>query len=535
MGRAPPTVKLGLARRRNGTYRGTMSRIALLLVAAAAWQPAAPAQQPADPAPLPNILLIYADDLGYGDLACQGATGVPTPNLDRLAVAGLRFTDAHSTAATCTPSRYSLLTGRYAFRKQGTGVLPGDAALVIDPGTHTLPAMLRRAGYRTAVIGKWHLGLGNGSLDWNGTIAPGPLEVGFDECFLLPATGDRVPCVYVEDHHVVGLDANDPLRVSYRQRLDDAPLGRERPDLLKMKWFDGHDLTIVNGISRIGYMTGGTAARWVDEDMADTFVARAVDFLERHRDRRFGLYFATHDIHVPRVPHARFVGKTAMGPRGDAIAQLDWTVGRLLDCLDRLQLTDRTLVLFTSDNGPVVNDGYADDSVERLGPHRPAGPLRGGKYSAFEAGTRVPLLVRWPGRVRPGVSPALVSQVDLLASLARLVGQPLGDDDAVDSLDQLAALLGEDRVGRDHAIEQAGTLALRVGPWKFVAPGQGPAVAANVGIELGNARTAQLYDLRLDLGERHDLAGRETERTAALAARLQALREAGRTRPRPTR
>ncbi|MBL8733460.1 MAG: arylsulfatase [Planctomycetes bacterium] len=508
----------------------------LLLLAAGVNTVVGRAQEPAPPPPpLPNILLIYADDLGYGELGCQGATRVPTPNLDRLAASGLRFTDAHSTAATCTPSRYSLLTGQYAFRRQGTGVLPGDANLVIEPGATTLPALLQRAGYRTAVIGKWHLGLGRGDLDWNGAIAPGPLEVGFDECFLLPATGDRVPCVYVENHRVAGLDPGDPLRVSYRQRLDDAPLGRERPDLLKMPWFDGHDMTIVNGISRIGYMSGGTAARWIDEQMADTFVARAIDFLERNQDRRFGLYFATHDIHVPRAPHPRFVGKTAMGPRGDAIVQLDWTVGRLLDSLDRLHLTDHTLVLFTSDNGPVVNDGYADGAVEHLGDHRPAGPLRGGKYSAFEAGTRVPLLVRWPGRVRPGVSPALVSQVDLLASLAALVGQPLDDDDAVDSLDQLAALLGADRVGRDHVIEQASTLALRVGPWKFVAPGQGPAYAAKVGIELGNARAPQLYDLRLDLGEHDDLAFREPERTAALAARLQALREAGRTRPRASR
>ncbi|MBK8979768.1 MAG: arylsulfatase [Planctomycetes bacterium] len=486
---------------------------------------------PSDRAALPNIVLIYTDDVGYGDVGCYGATAVETPNVDRLAQEGLRFTDAHCSSATCTPSRYSLLTGEYAFRRRGTGVLPGNAKLIIEPGRTTLPEILHRAGYRTAVVGKWHLGLGAGDCDWNGEVKPGPLEVGFDECLLLPATGDRVPCVYVEGHRVVGLDPADPIAVSYGKRIGDAPTGAERPDLLKMRWDFGHDQTIVNGVSRIGYMTGGEAARWVDEDMADVFVARALRFIEESRERPFFLYFATHDIHVPRLPHERFVGKTDMGPRGDAIVEMDWCVGALLEQLDRLGLTERTLVIYSSDNGPVVNDGYRDEAVARLGDHRPCGPWRGGKYSAFEAGTRVPFIVRWPGRVEPGVSDALVSQVDACASLAALCGQPLADADAPDSLDQLATWLGESATGRDHVIEQAGVLSLRVGNWKLIEPSRRARRDQATATELGNAPEPQLYDLTADPGERDDRAASEPERAAAMAARLAALREAGRTRP----
>ncbi len=299
--------------------------------------------------------------------------------------------------------------------------------------------MLRGAGYHTGVVGKWHLGLGGpGGPDWNARIAPGPNEVGFAYSFIMAATGDRVPTVYVEDGRVVGLDPNDPIRVAYDKKVGDWPTGRENPELLTtQRPSHGHDQTIVNGVSRIGYMTGGKAALWRDQDMADTFTRKAVSFIERHQREPFFLFFATHDPHVPRVPHERFVGKSGMGPRGDAILQSDWSIGQVLDTLDRLKLADNTLVIFTSDNGPVVDDGYVDQAVEKLGAHTPAGPLRGGKYSRFEAGTRVPFVVRWPARVRPGVSDALVSQVDLLASLAALVGQAVPAGEAPDSLNQL--------------------------------------------------------------------------------------------------
>jgi arylsulfatase A-like enzyme len=476
------------------------------------------------PAAPPNIVLIYADDLGYGDVSCYADITIETPHIDRLASEGLRFTDGHSTSATCTPSRYALLTGEYPWRRKGTGILTGDAALIIEPGRTTLASMLQGAGYRTSVVGKWHLGLGSGSIDWNGEIAPGPLEIGFDECFLVPATGDRVPCVYVENHRVLGLDPADPLRVSYGEPLTGEPTGKEHPELLKLHPSHGHDMTIVNGISRIGTMEGGIAARWVDEDMADVLTGRAVDFITRSRAEPFFLYFSLHDIHVPRTPHPRFAGASGMGPRGDVILQADWCVGEVLRTLDELQLAENTLVVFSSDNGPVVDDGYQDGAVEKLGGHLPSGGLRGGKYSAFEGGTRVPFLARWPARVQPGVSDALICQIDLLASLAALVEQPLDPADVPDSLNILPAFLGESSHGRDELVEQAGTLALRQGNWKLIEAKPGPRRIANTNTETGQAPSASLYDLAIDLGETTDLAAPHPDRVAAMQRRLEEIR-----------
>jgi len=481
---------------------------------------------------LPNIVLIYADDLGYGDVSANGARRIRTPNIDRIAREGVRFTHAHSPSATCTPSRYALLTGEYAWRRPGTGVLPGDARLIIEPGRPTLPAMLRQRGYRIGVVGKWHLGLGSGDLDWNGEIRPGPIEIGFDSAFIIPATGDRVPCVYVENHRVAGLDPSDPIRVSFKEPFPGEPLGRTHPHLLKLHPSHGHDMAIVNGISRIGYMTGGRAALWKDEDMADTITARALAFIEKHRSDPFFLYFSTHDIHVPRVPHPRFAGRSGMGPRGDVILQLDWCVGEILNALDRHGLARNTLVIFTSDNGPVVDDGYRDEAVEKLGDHRPAGPWRGGKYSNFEGGTRVPFFLRWPERVKQGAqSAALVSQIDLFASFASLTGAGLDESDAPDSFDILPALLGESGKGREHLVEHAGALSLIIGRWKYVAPGKGPKINADTKTELGNDPEPQLYDLDRDPGERVNLAGRQPERVRAMAQRLEQIRAAKRTRP----
>ncbi|MFN7930554.1 MAG: arylsulfatase [Blastocatellia bacterium] len=479
----------------------------------------------------PNIVLIYADDLGFGDVSSYGATAVKTPNMDRLAREGLRFTDAHAAAATCTPSRYALLTGEYAWRKKGTGVLPGDAALIIEPGRTTLATMLQKAGYTTGVVGKWHLGLGSqGGPNWNGEIAPSPNAIGFGYSFIMAATGDRVPTVYVENDRVVGLDANDPIQVNYDKQIGNWPTGKANPEMLKMHPSHGHDMTIVNGISRIGYMTGGKAALWKDEEMADVFTGKAVQFIEQQKAKPFFLYFALHDPHVPRVPHPRFVGKTTMGPRGDAIVQADWCVGEVLKTLDRLKLTNNTIVIFSSDNGPVVDDGYKDDAVEKLGQHKPAGQLRGGKYSNFEAGTRVPFIVRWPGQVKRGVSNALVAQIDFLSSFAAFTKQPLTNADAPDSQNVLSALLGKTKTGREHLVEQAGALALRVGNWKYIEPTRGQKFNPNTRTEMGNDPDVQLYDLATDVGETRNVATAQPARVKEMQALLQKIRQDGRSR-----
>lgn len=479
----------------------------------------------------PNVILIYADDLGYGDLSSYGATSVKTTNVDRLAKEGRRFTDAHAPAATCTPSRYALLTGEYAWRRKGTGVLPGDAALIIEPGRTTLPSLLQKTGYATGVVGKWHLGLGpKGGPDWNGHVKPSPNDIGFNYSFIMAATGDRVPCVYVENGRVVGLDPADPIKVSYAKPIGDLPTGHANPDLLKMHPSHGHDQTVINGISRIGYMTGGKAALWKDEDMADTFTQKAVTFIEQHKANPFFLYFATHDPHVPRVPHPRFVGKTSMGPRGDAILQMDWCVGEILAALDRLNLTNDTLVVFTVDNGPVLDDGYKDGAATKVGSHKPAGPLRGGKYSNFEGGTRVPFIIRWPGRVKRGTSDALVSQVDLLASFAALTDQKLSAPDAPDSQNVLPALLGRSKIGRTQLIEQAGALSLRQGRWKYIEPSRGPKKNANTSTETGNDPAGQLYNLADDLGERQNMAAKYPSRVKEMDALLRKIKESGRSR-----
>lgn len=483
-------------------------------------------------ADVPNIVLIYADDLGYGDLGCYGATKVATPNVDRVAREGLRFTHSYAPAATCTPSRYAMLSGEYAWRKKGTGILPGDAAMILQPGRTTLPSMLKQAGMATGAVGKWHLGLGAaGTLDWNGDIKPGPREIGFDYSFLLPATGDRVPCVYVENQRVVGLDPQDPIMVKYGQKVGDEPTGAEHPELLKYPPSHGHDQTIVNGISRIGYMTGGKAARWVDEDIADVLTSKAVGFMEQNKEKPFFLYFATHDIHVPRAPHSRFVGKSGCGIRGDVIVQFDWCVGQILEALDRLGIAEKTMVIVTSDNGPVVDDGYRDGSVKNLNGHKPAGPLRGGKYSAFEGGTRVPMVIRWPARIKTGTtSDAVTSQVDFLASFAALTGQQINKDDAPDSLNVLPALLGESATGREVVVEQAGVLAIVQGPWKYIEPGKGARVLVNTGTETGQAPQGQLFDLNNDQGETRNVVAEHPEKAQELAALLQKIRSEGRSR-----
>jgi arylsulfatase A-like enzyme len=476
----------------------------------------------------PNIIIIYADDLGYGDVSCYGSTTIHTPNIDLAAGQGLRFTNAHCTSASSTPSRYSMLTGEYAWRRQGTGIATGDASALIKPGRITMASILRDAGYETGVVGKWHLGLGpEGGADWNNEILHSPLDIGFNYSFLIPATGDRVPCVYVENRRIIGLDPRDPITVSFREKVGDWPTGKENPELLKIHPSHGHDMTIVNGVSRIGYMTGGKSALWVDEDMADVITEKAVSFIEKNKDKPFFLYFATHDIHVPRMPHERFTGKSGMGPRGDAIIEFDWSVGEILSTIERLNLSTNTIIIVTSDNGPVVDDGYKDQAVELLGAHKPAGPLRGGKYSAFDGGTRIPFIIKWEGEIKPGTSEALFSQVDLMASFATLTGQPVPDEGGPDSFDKLDVLLGKSKKNRDWLIEHSanGRLSIIRDNWKLIEPGPGQKINTNVNIELGNDPLPQLYDLSGDIGEKNNLATENPGIVKELTELLQSVKE----------
>lgn len=456
----------------------------------------APVLALADGTDRPNIVCILADDVGYADLGCYGATLIRTPALDRLAVGGVRFTDAYAPASTSSPSRYALLTGQYAWRRD-VGILPADAPLAIGTDQPTLPRMLQRLGYRTGLVGKWHLGLGctDRPVDFNGDVEPGPLDVGFDYAYYFPATNDRVPCVYVEGRRVVGLDPADPIRVSYRAKVGDEPTGRNHPGQLRLPYHLGHDGTIVDGISRIGWMAGGQAARWRDEEMADTLAEHAVRFIRAHRDAPFFLYYATHNAHEPRVPSPAFRGRSGAGLYGDVIEELDHCVARVVDALKEEGLYDNTLIIFTSDNAPMIKEGYADGALEHLNGHNPYAHLRGEKYSLHEGGHRVPLIVSWPRRVRtPFVQRQPFGYVDLAATLAALLGAPLAPAQQADGRDASALFLRPDAPRyRDYILTQdnGGQIALRAGRWKDLPARKGTG--------------AELYDLEADPSELHNV------------------------------
>ena len=473
------------------------------------------------PANKPNIIFIMADDLGYGDLGCYGATKVKTPHVDRLASQGLRFTDGHSSAATCTPSRYSFITGEYAFRNRNTGIAGGQDGLIIEPGRTTVPSLLKRAGYATGIVGKWHLGLGTKPTDYNGEIKPGPLEIGFDYAWIIPATGDRTPCVWVENHHVVNLDPADPIKLDYSVQR-------------------GEPRSFINGMPRIGEQTGGKAALWDDENISTVIAAKSCEFIEQHKDRPFFLEVSTHNIHVPRSPNPKFLGKSECGVRGDTIMEFDWTVGQVLDALDRLKLTDNTLVILTSDNGGALDDNGPDTvhgigSKEANNGHMFNGVLKGTKGSCFEGGTRLPFIARWPGHVRSGVSDELICQVDMLASFAALTGQSLAPADGSDSLNVLPALLGEkcDKPCREYLVEQnndASWVGLRKGPWKllpeanargkrYMPLSERPAEAV--------AKKISLYNLTNDLSETKDISAVHPEIVAEMSAKLDEIWKGG--------
>ena len=456
----------------------------------------------------PNIVVIYLDDLGYGDVSANGATEIQTPNIDRLANGGVRFTDGYATSATCTPSRYAILTGIYPWRNKDAAILPGTAPLIIGTEQMTVPKMLKQQNYHTAVVGKWHLGLGSGNVDWNTLVKPGPNEVGFDYSYIMAATQDRVPTVYIKDGFVDGLDPKDPISIDYKKNFEGQPTGKDNPELLTMTWHHGHNNSIVNGIPRIGYMKGGEAAKWSDIDMADHFLDKAQEYVKSKKDSPFFLYYGLQQPHVPRTPHPRFVGASGMGPRGDVIVEADWIIGAFMNTLEEEGLLENTLIILSSDNGPVLNDGYNDDSVEKIGNHDPSGGLRGGKYSLFDAGTHVPFITYWKGKIQPNVSNAIVSQIDLLSSLAELVGSDVRTQDSEPLLD---VLMGTSMQGRkDLVLEANKKTALRSGDWAMIPPYKGNSFNKQVQIELGVSKSYQLYNLKEDSSQQNNLA--ETNR-----------------------
>ncbi|MCM2374606.1 sulfatase family protein [Aporhodopirellula aestuarii] len=486
----------------------------------------------------PNIVVIMADDLGYGDVSCNGATEISTPHIDRLASEGVRFTSGYCSASTCTPTRYSMLTGTYAFRKPGTGIAPPTAPAIIKPDTETVASILKDAGYATGVVGKWHLGLGGeDGPQWNDELKPGPLEIGFDSCFLLPTTNDRVPQVYVQNHRVLNLDPADPLWVGNKSPSPEHPNGITNRSSLKLDWSHGHNHTIHNGISRIGYYTGGHAARFRDEDLADKWIEKSNEFIEQHRDEPFFLFFSSHDIHVPRMPHERFQGKSKLGLRGDSILEFDWCVGELMDTLDRLNLAEKTLVVLCSDNGPVLDDGYKDEAVEKIGKHRAGGVFTGGKYSVYEGGTRTPFITRWKGHIQPGVSDAIVCTIDFAASFAALAGTALPEGASLDSMDLSDAILGGPYAkGRDSLVQQdnggSGTFGFRSGKWKLHRYDRKRARNVVVEQKLTNTPVPQfmLFDLEADPAEQHNVIAEHPDVAKKMKAELTAIIENGRSR-----
>jgi len=460
--------------------------------------------------PKPNILLIIADDLGYGDVSAYGNTHINTPNIDRLAKEGVSFTDGHATSATSTPSRYALFTGQYPWKNKRAKILAGDAPLLIGENQFTMEGMLKSKGYKTAAIGKWHLGMGTGHPNWNETVTPGAKEIGFDYSYIIAATCDRVPTVFIKNGKVANLAPGDSLFVDYNTPFKGEPTAITNPELMtKMTWSHGHHNTVINGVPRIGYMKGGRSACWVDENIADTLLNQAERFVTENKDKPFFLYYGLHEPHVPRVPNSRFVGKSGLGARGDAVLECDWCVGQILEHLEKEGVLENTLVIFSSDNGAVLDDGYNDQARELLNGDDPNGGFRGGKYSLYEAGTRVPFFVYWKGHIKPVVSDAPVNQIDLLASLAKLVGADIPE--GLDSKDFLDTFLGKSQKGRKSMIMEANQrLALRYGKYDLIPPYNGEE-RNETGNEVGNLPQFTLFDIIKDPKQTTQIQDQNTE------------------------
>ncbi len=484
----------------------------------------------------PNVVVIFADDLGYGDLSSYGATKLQTPNIDRLAAEGRRFTDAHSASAVCTPSRYNLITGEYAFREDRWSPVFLKVGLIIDPDQTTVADVMKRAGYSTSIIGKWHLGFGEETPNWNGDLKPGPLELGFDYYFGVPVVNSHPPFVYVENHRVVGLVPEDPFVYGQLANTEVFPEKRKLDDI------------------------GGAEAAhalYKDREVGTKLTEKSVEWIKEHKDNPFFLILSTTNIHHPFTPAPRFVGTSEAGRYGDYVHELDWMVGEVMKTLKEEDLDENTLILFTSDNGGMFNVGGQD--AWKAG-HRLNGDLLGFKFGAWEGGHRVPFIARWPGRIPADtVSDQLISNVDLLATMAALTEQSLAEDEGPDSFNVLPTLTGSPRKQiRDHLVLSASKkthLSLRKGKWMYIsAQGSGgfrgkletdyerggPGAHlltkhVNSDIENGRYKTdappAQLYDLDADLSQTTNLYNTHPDIVQEMKTLLDQYVSANRTAP----
>ncbi|MBI3864362.1 MAG: arylsulfatase [Planctomycetia bacterium] len=458
-------------------------------------------------AQLPNVVVILADDLGWGDLGCYGAKHTVTPHLDRLAREGMRFTDAHSTSAVCTPTRYGLLTGRYAWRTRlKRGTLIGDSPALIEEGRLTLARLFKGKGYATAAIGKWHLGLGSDAkTDFAKTLRPGPLEAGFDSFFGIPASLDMVPYVYVENDRVLALPT---------AQSEKSP---------KSNYFDG-----------VFWREGPAAPGFRHRDVLPELTRRAEVFIHSQTaERPFFLYLALTSPHTPWVPTGEFQGSTALGEYGDFVTQTDAAVGRVLATLEARKLADNTLIVFTSDNGAIPLPAQFAASG-----HKPNGPWRGQKADCWEAGHRVPYLVRWPVRTPAGSTCAeTICHTDLPATMAALIGRKLPDDSAEDSFNLLPLYLGAmpEKPVREATVHHSGdgAFAIRQGKWKAISHlGSGGFSQPKTEQPAAGGPTGQLYDLETDPGETRNLWLESPDVVARLTALLARYQTEGRSRPR---
>jgi arylsulfatase A-like enzyme len=401
----------------------------------------------------PNIVLIVADDLGIGDLGCYGATKLKTPNIDRLAAEGRRFTDAHSASAVCTPSRYALLTGEYPHRKNLYAPVFLKTGLVVDTHQQTMASVLKDAGYETAIIGKWHLGFGEKTPDWNGELKPGPLELGFDYYFGVPVVNSHPPFVYVENHRVVGLVPDDPFVYGKAAKTKKIPE--------KM---------------HIGDIGGADAAHALYDDyyVGTRLTQKAVEWIKARGKNKFFLCFTTTNIHHPFTPAPRFQGTSECGLYGDFVHELDWIVGEVVKTLEEQGVADNTLIIFSSDNGGMLN--HTGQEAWKMG-HALNGPYLGFKFDAWEGGHRVPFIAHWPGKIEAGsLSDKLICNVDMIATFAALTGQTLQTGQGQDSVNILPALTdAPGSVDRDHLLLspfKRSHLAIRKGKWMYIS-GQG--------------------------------------------------------------